>query len=465
MAAEQEGNHGNGTVEGASVTTAVQAFDTSVPAVVLKLRPNVTHHGGLGVIRSLGRAGITVYGVHERPRAPAAGSRYLAGRFFWRPDASSVADVTAGLTRIAERIGRPAVLLPVDDAGALYLAEHGDEIRPWFLFPAPPPDLPRQVAGKYSLYELCRELGVPSPEVCLPDSPDAAREFAGRVGYPLIAKLTTPWLSDGAVPTTSVVHDADGLNDICRRCAESGFGLMLQEFIPGGRDHDWFFHGYCDSESVCYPAFTGIKERSFPIGAGSTTYGRSVPNKQLREQITVLLEKIQYRGIMDLDIRLDARDGQYNLLDFNPRLGAQFRIFRDTAGTDVALAAYLDLTGQAIPPGEQVNQRCFMVENYDPRSALAHWRRDNLSLGAWLSSVRAVDEFAWFAHDDLRPFAVMALRMIWKASTRPFTGARRPDESPTGAANIRYRPGRAKSGTHPVASGRQAVRLEAEEKL
>ena len=47
-------------------------FDTSTPAVVLKLDPNVMHHGGLGVIRSLGRLGVPVYGVHEGPLAPAA---------------------------------------------------------------------------------------------------------------------------------------------------------------------------------------------------------------------------------------------------------------------------------------------------------------------------------------------------------------------------------------------------------
>lgn len=447
------------------MTDADRSFDTSVPAVVLKLTPNVMHHGSLGVIRSLGRAGITVYGVHENPWAPVANSRYLGGRFFWQADPSSVAGVTAGLTRIAERIGRPAVLLPIDDAGALYLAEHGDALRPQFLFPAPPHQLPRRVAGKYSLYKLCGELGMASPGVCLPDSPDAAREFANGVGYPLIAKLTAPWLPHGELPTTSLVRDPDGLNDICRRCTESGTELMLQEFIPGGPDHDWFFHGYCDSESVCHPAFTGVKERSYPIGAGSTSYGRSAANGKLRELVTVFLQRIQYRGIMDLDIRLDTRDGQYNLLDFNPRLGAQFRIFRDTAGTDVALAAYLDLTDQAIPPGEQVNERRFMVESYDPRSALAHSRRGDLSLRAWLSAVRKVNEFAWFAQDDLRPFGLMCLRMTWKAATRPVAGLRRPAAPPqTGPASVRYRAGRAKAGTRPATGTRQAVRLEAEEK-
>ena len=65
-------------------------IDTTTPAVVLKFDPNVMHHGGLGVIRSLGRVGVPVYGVHEGPWAPAANSRYLAGRCFWQlstPDA------------------------------------------------------------------------------------------------------------------------------------------------------------------------------------------------------------------------------------------------------------------------------------------------------------------------------------------------------------------------------------------
>ena len=37
----------------------------STPAVVLKFDQNPMHHGGLGAIRSLGRLGVPVYGVHE----------------------------------------------------------------------------------------------------------------------------------------------------------------------------------------------------------------------------------------------------------------------------------------------------------------------------------------------------------------------------------------------------------------
>ena len=412
------------------MTTDRPAIDTTTPTVVLKFDPNVMHHGGLGVIRSLGRAGVPVYGVHEGPWAPAANSRYLAGRCFWQPNPADVERALGGLLRLAEHIGRPSVLITTDDAGAIFLAEHGDDLRPWFLFPQPPQDLPRKLAGKYSLYQVCLELGVPCPRACLPGSVGDAHEFASDAGYPLIAKLTTPWTTGSGLQSTSVVAGRPELHRIYQRCEQARAGLMLQEFIPGGPSHDWFFHGYCDADSVCQPAFTGIKERSYPAAAGLTSLGRSVANEKLRDQVTSMLQRLGYRGLLDLDIRLDSRDGQYNLLDFNPRLGAQFRIFRDTAGTDVAIAAYLDLTGQAIPPGQQVNGRAFLVENYDPLSALGNWRRGRLDLRTWASSLRTVDETAWLARDDLRPFGLMCLRMGWRMATRPFPDHRKRVPSP-----------------------------------
>jgi D-aspartate ligase len=421
---------------------AENLVDTSTPAVVLKFEPNVMHHGVLGVIRSLGRIGVPVYGVHEDPYAPAASSRYLAGRCFWQPSPADVDRVVTGLLRLADHIGRASVLITTDDASAIFLAEHGGELRQRFFFPDPPRDLPRRLGSKYSLYQACLDLSLAAPQATLPSSLGEAQKFASAVGYPLIAKLTTPWTMYRGLHSTSVLAGQLELNDIYRRFEQSGEGLMLQEYVPGGRGHDWFFDGYCDADSICRPAFTGIKERSYPASAGFASFGRSVANEKLREQFTSLLTRLGYRGLLDLDIRLDARDRQYKLLDFNPRLGAQFRLFRDTAGTDLALAAYLDLTGQLIPPGEQVNGRTFLLENWDPLSALANWRRGELSLRAWMSSLRGVDETAWFARDDLRPFGLICLRMGWRLAKSPLARARRHART----SGFRHRVGRAASG-------------------
>ncbi|MDQ3762043.1 MAG: carboxylate--amine ligase [Actinomycetota bacterium] len=410
-------------------------LDTSTPAVVFKLDCNVMHHGGLGAIRSLGRLGVPVYGVHEDPLAPAASSRYLHGRWIWRPPADDAQRVRAGLVRLAERIGRPAVLIPTDDAGAIFLAEHGTELRRYYLFPNPPSDLPRRLAGKYSLYQLCRKLDVPSVTAALPGSLVDAQGFADQVGFPLVAKLASPWRSSSVqgLRSTSVVHTRDELAYIWRTCADhDGAALMLQEYIGGSQNQaqDYFFHGYCDAYSRCRPAFVGIKERSYPAHAGLTSLGRWVDNPQLHRQATELVTRLKFRGIVDLDYRWDPRDGQYKLLDFNPRLGAQFRLFSDTAGVDVVVAAHLDLTGRSVPQGSPQLGRSFLVENYDPIAALAY-RRCGLDFQSWVASLRRADELAWFARDDLAPFGLMCLRMGWRAITRPLGQRARPQSTTT----------------------------------
>jgi D-aspartate ligase len=430
----------------------IRDADVSTPAVVLKFDPNVLHHGGLGVIRSLGRLGVPVYGVHEGRWAPAANSRYLRGRMLWQPlSGPGAADqdrpdhaerIRRGLLDLADRIGRRAVLLPTDDAGAIFLAEHGAPLREAFLFPAPPADLPRRLAGKYSLGQLCQQLGVPSPRVALATSATAAADFAAAAGFPVVAKLTTPWRQPAgrhgaALRSTTILRSATELDAAWRASADAGTGLMLQEYLPGGPGQDWFFHGYCDADAACHYAFTGVKDRSYPAHAGLTSLGRSVRNPVLRDQCTALLARLGYRGLVDLDLRFDPRDGQYKLLDFNPRLGAQFRLFTDRAGVDLARAAYLDLTGQPVIPAEPVTGRRFLVENYDPLGAVSYWRRGELGLTSWAASLRGVDETAWFARDDLLPFGLMCLRMSWRAVSRPF--ARGPGPAPRAAARPRYR--------------------------
>lgn len=394
-------------------------IDTSTPAVVLKLDANVMHHGGLGVIRSLGRLGVPVYGVHEDALAPAAHSRYLHGRWFWRPDTANPADVTEGLHRLAERIGRKSVLLPTDDAGAIFLAEQGESLREWFHFPVIDRDLPRRVAGKYSLYELCQQLDVACPDAVMPSSWQQCEDFTDATGFPVIAKMTTPWRA--AMRSTAIVRSRQELAVVYRKCELSGSGLLLQEFIPGGLGRDWFFHAYCDRFSRCRPGCTGVKHRSYPAHAGLTSLGQWVDNAELDNQAQQLLSKLAFRGIVDLDFRWDARDGRFKLLDFNPRLGAQFRLFTDQAGLDVAVAAYLDLTGQEIPETVPHRQRTYLVENYDPIGALRYWRGGELALWQWIASLRGVDETAWFARDDLLPFGLMCVRMGWRGVSRRFT--------------------------------------------
>ena len=114
---------------------------------------------------------------------------------------------------------------------------------------------------------------------------------------------------------------------------------------------------------------------------------------------------------------VDPADGRYRLLDFNPRLGAQFRLFETTAGVDVVRAMHLDLTGRPIPPGGQVDGRGVRVENLDIPALWAYRRRSARTAVRRPPSIpRHRTEPAWLAIDDPLPAAAAAARSAASAA-------------------------------------------------
>lgn len=193
---------------------------------------------------------------------------------------------------------------------------------------------------------------------------------------------------------------------------------MFQEYISPAYGEDWFYHGYRNTRSGCCVGFTGRKLRSYPPFAGPTTLGKAVLNEPLREQAEALLASLSYCGIMDLDYRLDKRDGQYKLVDFNPRIGAQFRLFEDKAGVDVARALYLDLTGKNVCGCEPIAGRTFIAEFHGFAARPRYLRQGGLTFHEWGPSHKEIRELAWFCTDDPLPFLMMCIRLLLRVVER-----------------------------------------------
>jgi D-aspartate ligase len=429
-------------------TTSSAAFDTSMPVLVVKVSSNPLHHGRLGIARSMGRVGVPVFGVYEDRFAPGGMSKYVRGKFVWENDGASADEFLAGMSEIAAYLKRPSILVPTDDYGAILIAEHREALSDAFVFPVQPRDLPRTVASKAGLYELCRQLHVPCPQAVFPTTRAEVDEFLSRAVFPVAVKTTDPWNlhRNAALKSTMIVDSAESLLEIYDHAADaSGLRLMFQEYIPRDQGEDWFFHGYCDARSDCLVAFTGVKVRSFPAYAGPTTLGRSVENPALRRQAEQLFQALEYRGIMDLDYRFDRRDGEYKLLDFNPRIGAQFRLFENEAGIDVIRALHLDLTGRTVPRSP-MKLRCFMAEYHDVLAGLSYHRAEHLTFRGWLRSLRCVEERAWLDADDPWPSIVMSLRFLARGVEKAFRKVwpaqhqKIPASSLAGASSPRRRP-------------------------
>lgn len=396
------------------------------PALLVKFGDYPLHHGGVGAIRSLGRLGVPMYAITEDRWTPAAVSRYLRRAFVWPTTGAEDPDrLVEGLVRIGRRIGRPAVLVPTDEEAAVLVAEHQDELGEHFLFPRVEPGLPRRLASKQGLHELCAEYGLPSPAAAFPDSYREIEEFAAGARFPVVAKNREAFVrrSSPAVGGTTRIASAPGLLALARGWGERP-GVILQEYLPREEAEDWIVHGYFDAGSAPLALFTGVKVRSWPPHAGMTASAYVVDNPELAELAAGFVKRVGYTGIIDLDLRYDRRDGRYKLLDFNPRTGAQFRLFENTAGIDVVRALYLHLTGHPVPEGAQHPGHRYLVENIDLPALLAY-RRSGYSTPH--APRRATGtELAWFAADDPAPCLTMLarlarpgarhLRQLWRTS-------------------------------------------------
>ncbi|MCX5392852.1 ATP-grasp domain-containing protein [Streptomyces sp. NBC_00094] len=401
-----------------------QSFDTRVPTVLVRLDRNPFHHGTLGAARSLGRAGIPVHAVIESTTSPVSRSRYLRSARTGPPTPSSVA-LTELLVRIADEIshdidGRvpdgashPVLAIPLDDVSALALARRRAELSPRFLLPEQTEEQLLRVADKAALSTTCAALGLPHPRTELPTGADEAAAMAWSLGLPVVAKWSRPWLlpAGRGLRSTAIVRSLAEVRELYARTPEAGSRLLLQELLPAGRDLDWFFHGYVDSAGRCVTGATGLKERSWPDGAGLTAVGRWTANPAVDRAARELLDALGYRGVCDLDFRLDRSTGAYHLLDFNPRPGAQFRLFTDPDGLDVVRAMHLDLTGRPVPPHSPAYGRRFVVENYAALSLLTSPRRRYTAGPDTVWERRT--ERAWFAADD--PAPALAMGRVWLA--------------------------------------------------
>ncbi|MGW5096638.1 carboxylate--amine ligase [Streptomyces nodosus] len=386
--------------------------DRDVPGLIVKFGDYPLHHGGVGAIRSLGRLGIPMYAITEDRYTPAAASRYLRRAFVWPTTGTEEPErLVEGLLRIGRRIGRPTVLVPTDEEAAVLIAEHQDVLAGPFLFPRVDAKLPRRLASKQGLHELCVEHGIPSPAAAFPQSYDDIVAFAEKARFPLVAKNREAFVrrTRPAVNGTTRIATREGLLRLARDWGEHP-GVILQEYLPREEAEDWIVHAYFDRDSTPLALFTGVKVRSWPPHAGMTASAYIVDNPELADLATRFIERIGFTGIVDLDLRFDRRDGRYKLLDFNPRMGAQFRLFENEPGVDVVRAMHLDLTGRTVPEGAQRSGRRFVVENIDLPALLAYRRSGYTTPHA--PARASGTELAWLAGDDPRPFFTMLARLV-----------------------------------------------------
>ncbi len=403
-------------------------FDVSTPVVVL----GGNTHGSLGIMRSLGRMGVSVHAVCSPPRGPASSSAYCKSVVVWDFAHSDPENTVSHLLELAQRIGKRSILIPTWDEMAVFTAEYFDALQSAFIYPRQSGALARALCSKKEMAGLARQFGVPTPEVAFPRSLGDVEQYIETARFPVMLKgIDGNKLKERTGRKMAIVYSPHQLRQMYAAMEDpEAPNLMLQEYIPGGDDSIWMFNGYFNANSECLAGFTGRKLRQTPIHTGMTSLGICLQNDVVERTTKRFMRALGYRGPLDIGYRYDARDGQYKVLDVNPRIGATFRLFLAENGIDVARALYLDLTGQEVPASRPREGRKWFVES-DFKSCLDYYREGRLTFAQWLSSLRGIEEAGYFAWDDLGPFCKLCLMVVLNLLNH----ARRPAARVPGLTN------------------------------
>lgn len=362
--------------------------------------------------RSLGRLGVPVFMLRHQGMSPSNLSRYCAGTFpggdNGRPQGNPLA-IVSDLLVAGQELGQGTILIPGTDEWAVFIAQHDLDLRQVFHFPHPSPALVAGLASKRGLYELACRHDFPSPRLVTPANLKEALALAESLVYPVMVK---PDVSRPDVEMKGVAHNPGELAEHARALAESADApnLIFQEYIPG--HDDWTFTAYFDAESRCVAGFTGQRLRTLPPHMGHTSLGLCRSNPELARLASQFISEIGFQGVVDSEFRYDPRDGKYKLLDANPRVGGNFRVFLDVGGIDVIRALYLDLLGKPVPPVKPREGRLWLKEDSDLISFVRQRREGELDLATWLRSLKKVEEGATFSLRDPLPFLTAMLMLV-----------------------------------------------------
>ncbi len=384
----------------------------SLPALVLGLSP-----AGLAVVRSLGRLGVTVYGADPNPRSLGRFSRYC----LHRPELGEAArrgdaDVLVGrLLDLGRACGRPVVLFAASDPFIELLAPVSDRLTGVFRLTTDLAAFGLSFLDKKRFYALCEEHGVELPPTWFPSGLDELRARAPDLDYPVVLKPARVHHFRSSLGIRKV-RRASGpaeLTAAYRELARLDSELIVQGVIPGGDECIWCVAAYLDRESRPLATLVARKLRQYPTGFGSGSLVEARRNEEVERLTGTFLRAVGYRGLCDVEFKLDPRDGRYKMFEINPRVPVWAGL-GPAAGVDVALAAYrdaVDAPGEG-PPGTESRRRVparvpaqvdgvrWTYAVRDARSALRLGLTGKLSPAAWWRSLRNCRADAVLAADD-----------------------------------------------------------------
>jgi D-aspartate ligase len=357
---------------------------------------------GLGIVRSLGRRGVPVCVVDDE-RSIARFSRFTthAVRVDSLRDQRWTVDA---VLQVADRLGLDGwVLYPTREETVAAFSRHRPRLLTRFRVPTPGWASVQWAWDKRKTYALAEQLGIPVPRTWYPQRLDDLQSVDATP--PLVVK---PAIKEHFLYATKAkAWKASTRAELAARfqqaAALTGPGeVMVQELVPGDGEQQFAYCAFF-KEGSAVASMVARRRRQHPPEFGRASTLAETTELPLLETLSQrFLEAIGYYGLVELEYKLDCRDGRYKLLDVNARTWG-YHTLGQRAGVDFPYLLFADQLGERIEPSRARAGVRWIRLVTDLPTGLRELLRGQLGWRAYWRSVLGFDVEAVFSLDDPLP--------------------------------------------------------------
>lgn len=256
---------------------------------------------------------------------------------------------------LAHELGGRPVLIPSSDRYVTAIAKNLEVLGPLYDV-CPGIDLQGVLAEKQSQYRLALDHGMPMSGTAFVTCAEELERFATSAEYPCVLKPGhfREWerlRADHRLlnQKVSVCNSKEELLESYASVQDVTPDVIAQEVIQGPDTNKRVYLAYYNtrSERIAHAMFR--ERRCVPFGFGPATVSEPVVDEEADRVCDEFLKSIGYKGICEIEVKRDSRDGKVKLIEANPRLsgGGDAAPY---AGVDLVWIHFQQMIGRELEP-------------------------------------------------------------------------------------------------------------------
>jgi predicted ATP-grasp superfamily ATP-dependent carboligase len=278
----------------------------------------------LSIVRTLGKKGLFVSVISNKPYALASLSKYCK-KLILSPPVIEEESFIKFLYKITPQFD---LLIPVGSNSVRVVSKYKERLSKFVNIELPSAQSVFIALNKKETYKLAQKLNIPIPHTYYPTEIEEVEKISHTIIYPVVIKA----LEDRGIHIVKYIKTQSQLfKEYIRVCEFYKFRSpnlpMIQQYVEG--DGYGFFALY--EKGKVKRIFMHHRIREYPVTGGASSCAESFWDPRLKEYGKKLLDTLKWHGPCMVEFK--GNRGNYKLMEINPKFWGSL---------DLALACGVD---------------------------------------------------------------------------------------------------------------------------